>query len=258
MSNLDLIIKSTVWRQSLPVTVWPALQAADRDSLDYFARRYGTAIYSYFRRHRIGREDAKDLTMGFLLEKLIAGRLLHSFQPGPHKFRSYLTTALRHYLIDWLAKEGRRRKAEVEAAENASSEVSTPIEEESGCQVICESTHDRLREVLLLVKCECDRDGLQEHFTMFCLRVFLEPRPTWEQIGHRFGVGWQKASNKARTVQERLRQAIFEEFRLQGMSDAQVVEELYDLIGTFRNFEGRELFSQEWIEWMKHNSSQID
>jgi RNA polymerase sigma factor (sigma-70 family) len=221
---LQLNLDSNAWQRSLPPTVWDALKGAEKDSLEYFARRYGPAICGYFRRHGLKREDAQDLTVDFIIDKVIQGNLLTNFKPGQYRFRWYLLQALRHYLTDFFRQDKRRRLLERDwtAAEQPESEPA--VEEDAERQFICESAHDQIKQVLRLVHYECQRDGLGDHFKIFCSRHFRTPAPRWEEVGQAFGRDAQQAKNDAWTVRERLRKAMLDEFRMQGMTDAQVLD----------------------------------
>ena len=105
--------------------------------------------------------------------------------------------------------------------------------------------HEQIREAVTRVKAECRRDGLVEHFQMFCQRYFVNPRPTWQQIGQEYGVSWQVAKNRAWTVQERLKSALLEEFRLQDMTEIQVTDEVHEAFRLFQGYAGDSLGFQD-------------
>ncbi len=245
LPEFGLIINSDAWEKSLPVTAWDALKDADRDSVEYFARRYATPIYCYFRRHNIQRDQAKDLTQGFLVDKIILGRLLSRYSPGEHRFRSYLLPALRNYQIDFIRKRNREPTLGLDQVMEGSPDLEPAVEKDVEREVICQCVHDQLREVMLLVQCECKQDGLGDHFLMFCLRHLTNPRPSWKKIGEEFGIDWQEAKNRAWTVRDRLKKAILKEFRMQGMTKDEVLDEIRELKGMFHNFFGTELSFEE-------------
>jgi RNA polymerase sigma factor (sigma-70 family) len=245
---LELNLDSDAWQRSLPPTVWDALKGAEKDSLEYFARRYGSAICCYFGRHGLKREDAQDLTMDFIIDKVIQGNLLTNFKPGQYRFRSYLLRALRNYLIDFFRKEAQQPLLERGRIAAEQPEFEPAAEEDAKRQFICESVHDQIKQVLRLVHYECQRDGLAEHFKMFCLRHLGRPTLRWEEVGQRFGRDAQQAKNAAWTVRQRLRKAMLDEFRMRGMTDTQVLDEIRQLIALFPKFAGSELFSESWIK----------
>jgi RNA polymerase sigma factor (sigma-70 family) len=76
------------------------------EALEALCRAYWYPLYAYIRRAGHGPEDAKDLTQSFLSHFLEKGALsLADRDRG--RFRTFLLTALKHYLID----EDRRRTA---------------------------------------------------------------------------------------------------------------------------------------------------
>ncbi len=89
--------------------VW---QAAAEDSkhgrpaLAEVIRRYWLPLYGFARRRGLSSEDAEDATQEFL-SRVLDGNLLGSADPAKGKFRSYLLTAWKRFLID----EYRRNRA---------------------------------------------------------------------------------------------------------------------------------------------------
>ena len=243
--DVDLVLDSDAWQHSLPVTVWAELKKADRQSVEQFARRYGTAVFCYFRRRGLKREDAKDLTIDFILAKLIKGDLIGKFKPGQHRFRSYLLQALRNHLTDHHRREGRRRVVALEQALEEGPDAQPASEEQAELAFIRACVHDQIKAAIRRVKSESQRDGLEDHFKILCRRHFTNPRPGWEAIGRDFGISWQEAKNKAWTIQQRLKKALLGEFRMQGMTEAQIKEEVQELIGLFLGHAGTELLSSE-------------
>jgi DNA-directed RNA polymerase specialized sigma24 family protein len=241
LARLGLILDSKALYRSLPATAWDKLKDANRQSVEHFAVRYATPIFCYYRRKwRLDPEQAKDLTMEFIARKLVGGSLLRSFKLGQYRFRDYLLRALRNFLIDAYRKENKLKLLPLDLVmednPDAEPHIDGPVEKE----FIRNCTHDQLRAALLRVREECHRDGLEDHFRIFCLREFAEPKQGWDEVGLRFGVGWQEAKNKAWTVKERLRKAVAEEFRMTGMTAAQVKEEIRSRAEVFRGSAGKD------------------
>jgi RNA polymerase sigma factor (sigma-70 family) len=239
-SYVNLIINSNTWNRSLPVTVWDRLEKANRDSLEYFARRYATPIYCYYRKHNLPREDAKDLTMKFILEKVVQGSLLKGYRLGQYRFRDYLLRALINFLIDYVRYRDHRKALELERLLQADPGTEPAAMGTPERNFIRDCTHDQLRAVLVRVRSECERDGLGQHFEVFCLRHFDEPQLTWDEIGQRFGIPWQEAKNKAWTIKERLRRAMLDEFKIADMTESQAKKEILGLIAMFPGSSGRD------------------
>ncbi len=243
----DPMLDSNVWQESLPVTVWEVLKEGDERSVEHFARRYATPIYSYFRRRGLKREEAKDLTMDFIVEKFIRGELVKKFKPGPHRFRAYLVRSLKHFLTDHFRKKRRRRTLQLDQIARDQTRFERALHARAEKEFLCGCVHDQIRQAILRVKSECKRDGLEKHFRIFCQRHFADPTPSWAQVGRRFGLSWQEAKNKAWTVRERLKKALLAEFKIQDMTDAQARDEIRELMGLFDGATGRELVSEDTV-----------
>ncbi len=82
--------------------VW---QAAKEDSqhgrpaLSQVIQRYWQPLYSFARRRGLSSEDAEDATQEFL-SRVLNGRMLQSADPAKGKFRSFLLTAWKRFLVD--------------------------------------------------------------------------------------------------------------------------------------------------------------
>jgi RNA polymerase sigma-70 factor (ECF subfamily) len=91
------------------------LAAAHRDSstaqeaLAQLCQMYWYPLYAYIRRRGNNPTDAEDLTQGFF-ERLLEKDYLGDLTPGMGRFRSFLLTALNHYLAnEWDRAQTRKR-----------------------------------------------------------------------------------------------------------------------------------------------------
>jgi RNA polymerase sigma-70 factor (ECF subfamily) len=98
VSNKDEIFAfpSTHW--SVVLAAGAASRGAD-DALEQVCRKYWRPLYAYVRRCGHRPEDAEDLTQEFLA-RFIEKRYLGLADPQRGHFRSFLLTALRHFLQD--------------------------------------------------------------------------------------------------------------------------------------------------------------
>src|SRR5436190_11576899 len=92
--------------QWFATTHWSVvLSAAEKDSLQASAaleklcRTYWPPLYTYIRRQGHRQEDAQDLTQAFFA-KLLEKNFWARADPQKGRFRSFLLTALRHFLAD--------------------------------------------------------------------------------------------------------------------------------------------------------------
>lgn len=96
-------------------TKWSVVLAAGRSdttrsqaALEKLCRTYWYPLYAYVRRRGYSPEDAQDLTQAFFAQ-LLEDRSLAGADPNLGRFRSYLLTAMNHFLTDeW--KKGRAQK----------------------------------------------------------------------------------------------------------------------------------------------------
>lgn len=113
VSNKDetSVFPSTHW--SVVLAAGAASRDAD-DALEQVCRKYWRPLYAYVRRRGHRPQDAEDLTQEFLA-RFIEKRYLGLADPQRGRFRSFLLTALKHFLQDeWdrahAAKRGSGRR----------------------------------------------------------------------------------------------------------------------------------------------------
>lgn len=88
-----------------PTTVWSDILAAQtdgekqKDLLRDLLMRYWKPIYYCIRRGGESNEDAKDFTQDFIVH-MIENEILTRIGPGQAKFRTYLKSALKNFLVD--------------------------------------------------------------------------------------------------------------------------------------------------------------
>ena len=86
-------------------TRWTLVNAAghgaesDGDALAELCQAYWPPLYAYLRRHGHDREEAQDLTQGFFA-RLLERRDIRMADPVRGRFRSFLLTALKRYVIN--------------------------------------------------------------------------------------------------------------------------------------------------------------
>src|SRR5206468_3526514 len=72
---------------------------AAQEALENLCRIYWRPIYSFVRRQGAGPEEAQDLTQGFFA-LLLERRDLRTVRKEKGRLRSYLLSALKHFLVD--------------------------------------------------------------------------------------------------------------------------------------------------------------
>lgn len=83
---------------------------ADRPALGALIEKYWKPLYCVARRQGLSAADAEDATQGFLTG-IVQGDLLEKADPAKGRFRTYLLTAWKRYLIDVYRKENRQKRA---------------------------------------------------------------------------------------------------------------------------------------------------
>jgi RNA polymerase sigma factor (sigma-70 family) len=92
-------------RVAFTTTHWSVVLEAQRESpaaheaLEKLCRIYWRPIYSFVRRQGAGPEEAQDLTQGFFA-LLLERRDLRTVRKEKGRLRSYLLSALKHFLVD--------------------------------------------------------------------------------------------------------------------------------------------------------------
>jgi len=82
-----------------------------KDALENLCRTYWYPLYAYVRRKGYQVEDAKDLTKQFFARLLQGGRIALA-DPACGRFRTFLLTALNHFLInEWTRAAARNEGA---------------------------------------------------------------------------------------------------------------------------------------------------
>src|SRR5216110_980380 len=108
---------------------------AAQEALEKLCRIYWRPIYSFVRRQGAGPEEAQDLTQGFFA-LLLARRDLGTVRKEKGRLRSYLLSALKHFLVDerrraMASKRGKGERLisleEMRAEEQSSMEPADPL-----------------------------------------------------------------------------------------------------------------------------------
>lgn len=92
--------------------VWKAAEedsAHGRPALTEIVRRYWQPLYSYARRRGYSSEDAEDATQEFL-SHVIGGHLLETADPAKGRFRAFLLTAWKRFLVDEYRKQNSAKR----------------------------------------------------------------------------------------------------------------------------------------------------
>jgi RNA polymerase sigma-70 factor (ECF subfamily) len=212
----------------------------NRALIELLIKKYWKPVYCYLHRRGYQNEEAKDLTQGFFQEVVLGRKLIDKADRTKGRFRSFLLTALNHYLINIHNKEAakkhipREKLLSMEIADISilPQAISTLTPEDSFTYAWVSSM---LEQVLADVKEECEKDGKIIHWQVFCDRILLpimkaSEAPALEAICDKYGIAdTAKASNMIVTVKRRFQTLLQQHIRSSVMSEREADEELKEI-----------------------------
>lgn len=225
-------------------TCWTMIMQArttnqERESLlvDQLLSRYWKPVYCYLRRKGYQNETAKDLTQGFFIDVVLQRDLLKQAEPGKGRFRTFLLSSLKRYVVDVHRVENaekRRPKGQMLALDDMEiSRIQASPQDDSAEACFTKAwMEDLFERVLTEVKDECIRSGKEAHWQLFEFRV-LTPILTCDESPslpvlcdrlHVDDVG--RASNMIITVKRRLKKTMTRHLSQLGDGDSEVLEEI--------------------------------
>jgi RNA polymerase sigma factor (sigma-70 family) len=98
---------TTHW--SMVLTAAASGSAESAEALERLCRIYWYPLYAYVRQHGHDHQEAEDLTQAFIAAFLEKDYLSH-LRPEHGRFRSYLLTALSHFLVDDWDRKNRQKR----------------------------------------------------------------------------------------------------------------------------------------------------
>lgn len=231
-----------------PTTLWTVVlnagggsQSLRRDALDELIRTYWRPVYLYVRRRNGDREAAKDLTQGFFAV-LLEREAFQGLTPEGGKFRSYLLTALRHYLAD--------AADHVRAVKRGGNHVIQGLDFDALDQTAespagsGESPDEAFRKewalsviggALARLRREYEDEGRAREFEAFCRHLsYSGDLPSYADLAKSLGVKESDVRNRLHAARARYADAILRVLRASTQTDAEADEELRDLFAAFR------------------------
>ena len=208
--------------------------------IELLLKKYWKPVYCYLRRRGYPNEEAKDLTQGFFHEVVLSRNLIDQADRTKGRFRSFLLTALNHYLINVHHQQAARRhipKAKLvgmsmDELSELPQAVTTLTPEDSFTYAWVSGL---LEEVLAELKAAYEQADRGLHWQIFrdrTLRPIMEGRdaPSLELVCREYGVSdTAKASNMILTVKRRFQTLIRQHLRDLVMSDSEAEEELQEI-----------------------------
>jgi DNA-directed RNA polymerase specialized sigma24 family protein len=219
-----------------PPTDWNAILegASVGPHLAQIAKRYWKPCYCYLRRKGYDNETAKDLVQGFFLDVVTRRGLVAKADPARGRFRTFLLTALSHYVTDVLHRRDKRLGPP--AVQLGLEELPQTVPQDPAGAFAYSWAAELIDQVLRELETACRRDGLPLHWEIFrdrLLRPMLDntPPPGLAELCARYGVRDERlASNMIITVKRRFQALLREHLQAGEGSEAAFRAELGQLI----------------------------
>jgi DNA-directed RNA polymerase specialized sigma24 family protein len=236
--------------QTFLTTHWSLIESirSEADSshvlIGSLLKDYWKPVYCYLRRHGYQNEDAKDLTQAFFHEIVLSNELVQQADQQKGRFRSFLLTALRRFLINIKNKETARKRVpkgklialDVVDPENLAA-VSEDISPDESFNFAWVSS--LLERVFEEVENSCNRDGKTVYWKVFEERV-LQPimdqtdPPTVKEVCSKYGIpDGHKLANMIITTKRRIRSVLEKHIRKLVTSPEEVSDELQEMARFF-------------------------
>lgn len=206
-----------------------------REALEQLCRRYWPPVHAYIRRRTSPAEDAQDLTQAFFAHTL-DNRTMLKADPARGRFRAFLLTSLRHFLINEHAKQTARKRGggvrilpldENEARHSAQQ----PADERSPERLFEREWALTLLNVVIDRLCgEYQRSGKAELYES--LKGFLTGQTegaTHADVARRFGMTEAASRAALARLRKRYRELLLEEVAQTVSSPGEVESELHSL-----------------------------
>lgn len=244
--------ESTFSPQPFPETNWSLIHlcqdggqgASLRTSLDVLFRKYWSPVYFYIVRYWTrDPEEAKDLTQAFFLS-FLERDFLRSVEADRGRFRTFVCTALRHFL----SNEKRYRRARkrhpgpgrgllsIEGLQDRDSRFDIPHAEEDDRDLVFKQDWKRatIRAALDIVRDKARAKG-KEVLVDLMVAYDLEPppegKPTYQAMAEASDLSVSQVTNGLRWARQEFVAALKQEIADQVASGEDLREEALELFG---------------------------
>lgn len=209
--------------------------------IDALLRRYWKPVYCYIRRKGYDNEQAKDLTQGFFYEVVLNSNLIRQADQTKGRFRTFLLTALDHYLIDVHRRETARKYAPrggFAALEGSDLSGLTRAHSRMTPDQVFNYiwATEMIDQVISRVKKECCDTGKETHWRVFHAKILApiidnQASPSLQELCERYGVEDEaKASNMIITVKRCFRRVLEDHLRRFVRTDSEIEDEINELL----------------------------
>ncbi|MBI2932331.1 MAG: sigma-70 family RNA polymerase sigma factor [Planctomycetes bacterium] len=225
-------------RDSFAPTLWTVVLRArgkSPEALDELIRAYWKPVYFYARRHGSSVEDAKDLTQGFFAD-FLERDLLQGVAPEKGRFRAYLLTLLKHYLINAAehARAGKRgggkRALSLDFASAETQYAREPAAEETL------DAYFRRQWAQTVLSRALDRLSAEMDARVFAaLKPHLAGGPSYEETAKALGMPATQLNNLIHRTRKRYRELVRAEVAGSVADPSLVEEELAELFAALNS-----------------------
>ncbi len=235
-------------RETFQTTCWIDIRDAKANDharrkviLDNLLRTYWKPVYCYLRRKGYDNEAAKDLTQGFFHEIVLGRELVQRADERKGRFRTFLLTALDHYVSNVYRKEtAEKRSPKGQLMRFGEFDGANGAEIPAGA-LPDEAFHytwasNLLDDVLAKVKNECYETDKAVHWEVFNAKVLASifgeiQTPSLTEICKKYDIDSEsKASNMIITVKRRFSAVLKRCLRQFVQSDSEVEDEFNHLL----------------------------
>ncbi|HLY09597.1 MAG TPA: sigma-70 family RNA polymerase sigma factor [Planctomycetota bacterium] len=233
------VFQSTLW--TVVLTAKDPAAPDRRQALQRLIETYWKPVYLFIRRRGNNRETSKDLAQGFFTA-LLERNFLQYVQRDRGKFRTFLLTALEHFMAD---EHDRAQALKRGGGRPAFSLDFASAESEVGRDPAAPDSLDRgfrrdwalkvMSQSLQAVKREFSESGRAEEFEALRLHLSFTAReaPSYAEVAKNLGVSEGDVRNRIHRTRARYKEAILEVIRSYTETDQDAREELQDLLSAF-------------------------
>lgn len=237
MGGPNRAFASTLW--SVVLSARDPGAPGRREALQTLIESYWKPVYFFIRRKGADAEAAKDLAQGFFAA-LLERNFLQYVRQDRGRFRTFLLTALEHFLADehdraQALKRGGGRQAFSLDFGGAEREMSGPADPPDRA-----FRRDWALRVLArgleALRSSFERGGRLEEFEALRLHLAAgaEKPPSYADLAGRLGITEQDVANRIHRARGAYRETILEVIRAYSETEEDAREELRDLLTAFR------------------------
>lgn len=210
--------------------------------MDRLLRKYWKPVYCCVRHQGYNNEQAKDLTQGFFQEIVLSSNLILQADKTKGRFRTFLLTALNHYLVSMHRKEKAKKRMPLGQMLLLESKDLPELPRARSSMSPDQAFNymwatEIIDQVIIQVERECCSTNKEKHWQIFRAKILApimenEPSPMLRELCEQYGVDSEaKASNMIVTVKRCFRRTLEEQLRRFVRTESEIEDELNELLG---------------------------